>query len=239
MGPSRNASYMVVLVSSPTPSSFKIFTYASRSILLFITCILSFVWRTGSAQDLLDRTPLSPHAALGPRIAITALFGLGLIYFLLIVKTFSRYGDSMDRAWRQRMMGWAMEYNYMPVSGYPLPHLRRSASNEPMTYSPIPVIPRRPESFPWLQSPSSYSTNTDGRGGPTVTSVQNLYPNTPPPCFTRPFYIPQSYPVFKTTKIMDLNSYPPRGYEMPPILRERDIRQEDWERFIRVCIFPP
>lgn len=61
-------------------------------MVLFIVSILSFVWRTGSVNDPPERDPLSTHAILGPRIAITGVFAIGMIYFFLIVRTLKSYG---------------------------------------------------------------------------------------------------------------------------------------------------
>lgn len=61
-------------------------------MILFCTAILSFVWRTGSTSDPATPSSLSPTAAQGPRIAVTVMFLLGLVYFLLIVHTLRRYG---------------------------------------------------------------------------------------------------------------------------------------------------
>lgn len=61
------------------------------SMLLFVVAILSFVWRTGSVNDPEERSGLSPAGALGPRIAITSLFGLGMVYFVMIVRTLQSY----------------------------------------------------------------------------------------------------------------------------------------------------
>lgn len=60
-------------------------------MLLFILSILSFVWRTGSAADPQQRTPLSPNGALAARIAITGEFALGMLFMMLIVRTLKRY----------------------------------------------------------------------------------------------------------------------------------------------------
>lgn len=62
-----------------------------RSMVLFLVSILSFVWRTGSELDPPERSPLSAHAALGPRIAVTGVFGLGMVFFAMIVKTLKSY----------------------------------------------------------------------------------------------------------------------------------------------------
>ena len=72
------------------------------SMLLFIVTILSFVWRTGATNDPDPRSPLSTTGVLGPRIAVTGVFGLGMIYFVLIVKTLTSYGGprNRDSLWR-------------------------------------------------------------------------------------------------------------------------------------------
>lgn len=64
-----------------------------RSMLLFISAILSFVWRTGSVLDPADPNPLGARAALGPRITITGVFVLGLVYLGMIVRTLRNYGS--------------------------------------------------------------------------------------------------------------------------------------------------
>ncbi|KAL1746967.1 hypothetical protein HDZ31DRAFT_32949, partial [Schizophyllum fasciatum] len=72
------------------------------SIILFIVSIMSYVWRTNSVSDPEDRTT-SKSAALGTRIAITCLLGLGVIYLAAMAKTFARYGDQMDKAWKRQI----------------------------------------------------------------------------------------------------------------------------------------
>jgi hypothetical protein len=60
----------------------------------FVVSILSFVWRTGDATDPAQPPPISAKLALIPRIGITAVFAIGLVYFFLIIKTLHRYGGS-------------------------------------------------------------------------------------------------------------------------------------------------
>jgi hypothetical protein len=48
---------------------------------------------------------VSSIAALGPRIAITGVFGLGLIYFALIVKTLRTYGTIYAKGERRTGLG--------------------------------------------------------------------------------------------------------------------------------------
>ncbi|PBK65565.1 hypothetical protein ARMSODRAFT_960936 [Armillaria solidipes] len=66
--------------------------WLSWSMVYFIISILSFVWRTGSYVDPDSREGLSPTGALGPRIAITGVFLIGMAYLVLIVKTLKSYG---------------------------------------------------------------------------------------------------------------------------------------------------
>ncbi|KAF9236913.1 hypothetical protein BU15DRAFT_8900, partial [Melanogaster broomeanus] len=62
------------------------------SMIFFVTAILSFVWRSGATTDSTSPAPLSPSTEIGPRLAVTALFVLGLVYFGAIVKTLHTYG---------------------------------------------------------------------------------------------------------------------------------------------------
>jgi len=77
------------------------------AMFFFITAILSFVWRSGSSSDSTNPVPLSPTAVLGPRIAVTFLFLLGLVYFMMIVKTLHNYGRTHDTDAEMRMLSGA------------------------------------------------------------------------------------------------------------------------------------
>ena len=59
------------------------------SVLAFIVAIMSFVWRTGASGE--TYASLSSHAELGPRIGITCQVVLGLVYFVLVIRTFRTY----------------------------------------------------------------------------------------------------------------------------------------------------
>ncbi|KAK2459320.1 hypothetical protein APHAL10511_008675 [Amanita phalloides] len=67
------------------------------SMMWFLVAILSFVWRTGAVNNSNQPAPLSVEVALVPRIGITAGFVLGLVYFVLIVRTLQRYGTLPGR----------------------------------------------------------------------------------------------------------------------------------------------
>jgi len=64
------------------------------SVIAFIVSILSYVWRSGATNDPENGgwPRLTPTQALGPRLAVTALVVLGLLNFLMILKTFRKYG---------------------------------------------------------------------------------------------------------------------------------------------------
>ena len=59
-------------------------------MIAFFVSILSFVWTTGSRTD--EQHLPSDNVANALRIVITTLVGIGLVYFALIVRTFSNYG---------------------------------------------------------------------------------------------------------------------------------------------------
>ncbi|KAI6096726.1 hypothetical protein F5141DRAFT_560834 [Pisolithus sp. B1] len=66
--------------------------WSAWSMIFFITSILAFVWRSGSTTDLSTPSALSPNAAIGPRVLVSALFILGFAYLVAIMKTFQEYG---------------------------------------------------------------------------------------------------------------------------------------------------
>ncbi|TFK37213.1 hypothetical protein BDQ12DRAFT_608172 [Crucibulum laeve] len=82
-------------------------TWLSWSILLYITCIIAFVWRTGTSGDIVPESALQD--VIWPRIVISATLGLGIVYFILIMITFNCYGDVMDRRWKARIDEWVQE----------------------------------------------------------------------------------------------------------------------------------
>ena len=96
LGYARHACSVDVLVRrkcsnlsiSPEPRS-----WFDRAMLFFLSSIMSFVWRSGSEDDPEVRPPLSRKVALAPRIAITAVLAIGVVYLLMIIRTLKRYGS--------------------------------------------------------------------------------------------------------------------------------------------------
>ncbi|KAF9057127.1 hypothetical protein BJ165DRAFT_1335279, partial [Panaeolus papilionaceus] len=69
------------------------------SLMMYIVCIMTFIWRTGNGAVVPE---LPSSAILACKIFISSTLGLGIVYGTLIIYTFRRYGQSMDRRWKQR-----------------------------------------------------------------------------------------------------------------------------------------
>ena len=128
-------------------SQYLICTHSVRSIILYIACIMSFIWRSGVTST----TPpgLSDTGLLAIRIAMTIVLGIGVLYGFLIMATFQRYGAVMDKAWKQRIDKWIAEKATGNKVSFPQPALGdlpyppshwsypdRSARYQPSTYDP-------------------------------------------------------------------------------------------------------
>ena len=87
-----------------------------RSVVLFIACIMAFVWRVRLAED--STWTFKTSQALFPRLTISTVLGLGVIYFALILDTLRRYGHVMDKAWKKLASGWIQSKS----SPYTPPH---------------------------------------------------------------------------------------------------------------------
>ncbi|KAI5900152.1 uncharacterized protein SCHCODRAFT_02695403 [Schizophyllum commune H4-8] len=79
------------------------------SITLFISSIMSYVWRTSHVAGDYDSTD-ADHSGRAARIVISCMLGLGIIIYLcVVIKTFARYGDRMDRAYKQRVQAMVQQ----------------------------------------------------------------------------------------------------------------------------------
>ena len=171
--------------------------------------------------------------SLGPRIAITIVFVIGLVYFFLITITFSRYGDAMDRAWRNRVLGWAEHpgsSSYKAASSIrPRASMEGSEHNTPPSVAfPLP----RPSSHPELRG---HHYRPQGVGIINSGSVALPFDAVVPASFSRPPPDPpRRSPSFRTVKVLDLRFKAHILNEMPQILLRRDIGPQDWRAFISV-----
>ncbi|KAF7309426.1 hypothetical protein MIND_00313400 [Mycena indigotica] len=150
------------------------------SIITFFASIMSFVWLTGSSHDPID-VVLSVRAALGLRIALSVVFGLGLLYFALIVKEFHRYGDPLDAAWQRAVQEWAREYEY--PTRPPFVTLSQPYGRYKPPLRPNFTTPRSPDDslsqYPLQREPSLIQTRS-----PT-SSRRSRSPSRPPPTYIR------------------------------------------------------
>lgn len=147
----------------------------ARSIVLYIACIMAFAWQTTS-QDDTPPTPLSPTTVLIVRVLLTGILGLGVVYGILIVTTFSRYGEAMDKAWKERIDEWADEMEDDVSSSAPF----QTDSYTPTTTEESSV-PHWRESYTPLTNPPSpwqgpVSPRPSLRSNPHVGLVYDGYP---------------------------------------------------------------
>ncbi|KAG9085664.1 hypothetical protein FRC06_003514, partial [Ceratobasidium sp. 370] len=70
--------------------------FLAWSVISFCVAVLAFSWTTGTATQ---PRPISDSAAIGPRIGITVVFSLGLVYFYKVVRTLRKYADPLPRNW--------------------------------------------------------------------------------------------------------------------------------------------
>ena len=113
--------------------------FCSRSMIVYIVCIMSFVWRTGTTDDA-NRGPMTPEDAIAFRILVSVVLSLGVIYFVLIASTLRKYGKTMDQAWRRRIIAWMNDTvatatygsGYIPTTPVPLvdPHIRATTPSK-------------------------------------------------------------------------------------------------------------
>lgn len=203
--------------------------YFFRSIIFFIISIMAFVWRTGTIEDA-SQTPITSHDALAPRIIVTLVLSLGLVYLILIRSTFQRYGTAMDRAWRTRVLVWmhhSFDYdNLIPVD--------RSCSFQ---------------EFVPPQSPSMTSPHSLRNASPPIPSV--AVSETPRGRSTsiKPISTfikaddhphPPVKPLIKQTKILGLSADDPSAGMIPSneMLIFYQMTKDEWEQLSSVRADP-
>ena len=204
---------------------------------------MAFVWRTGTIEDA-SQTPLISHDVLAPRIIVTCLFSLGLVYLIFIRITFQRYGSAMDRAWRTRVLVWMYQNidnipidsrhslhesflsgsKHLPLmTGVP-PHASQNASLPSQNASP-PTPVAVSEAFMPEERPRGRSTSIK----PISTFVE-ADPHSPA----------SRKPVIKLTKILGLSADDPSADVIPSkeMLRSYQMTKDDWERLFSVRTNP-
>jgi hypothetical protein len=197
-------------------------------------CIMSMIWLSGSVDDPLGFT-VSSRGALGPRIGLTVVFSLGLVYFALIMKTFHRYGDPLDREWMRKVKEWTKEGSIRALYGN-MPHLspRRPLSPlRPSDYKP-PVIPLPAHSPTHEGEPGFIKI----RPSPPLTAL--------PSAFLEPLnnYEPRPFPPLNPIRMMKLGQPGTEARMTGHLMGQHPIQAQDWDRFVLVrytshyCIDP-
>ncbi|KAJ6467501.1 hypothetical protein C8R47DRAFT_813192 [Mycena vitilis] len=201
------------------------------SIILFVTCIMAFTWRTGATEDPVNAA-LSHNAAYGLRIGVSAVLAVAFVYLFLILKTLSKYGDAMDKRWNAKVISWVQEGRYPQIGAYsgdwqPSPLSRsptrghwRSGSERPEMHSYRFSSPTR--------SPSRGRRSRRGRSREIPPERSN-----PAESSDRPAAVVNAHDLvpFAAVKVMDLLSDSSRTHIIPSVLQDRDIMPTDWLRF--------
>ena len=210
-----------------------------RSIFFFIISIMAFVWRTGTIEDA-SQTPLISHDALAPRIIVTCLFSLGLVYLIFIRFTFQRYGSTMDRAWRTRVLVWIhqnFDYNISIDSSHSLQKSSPSISklsSKPMTGTPPHSSQNALPASPVLAVSESFMPEERPRGRSTsIKPISTFVEADHHSAASRKS-------VIKLTKILGLSADDPSADVIPSneLLMSYQMTKDDWERLFSVSALP-
>jgi hypothetical protein len=152
-------------------------------MIMYIVCIMSLVWRTGTTADA-NRGPMTPEDAFAFRIIVTAVLSLGLIYLALIASTLKRYGTPMDRAWHKRINGWindrAAGSGHIPTTPVPLVDPPASVTNHQPSAEPTFNVYSTDRPHPESKSPTIRSKSSSASSHiPHSNSTPALRPPTP------------------------------------------------------------
>ncbi|KAF7343297.1 hypothetical protein MVEN_01762000 [Mycena venus] len=196
------------------------------SIILFVTCIMAFTWRTGAVDD---NTPmLVPHTALALRIGVSAVLLLALIYLLLIIDTFKRYGDTMDARWKEKVARWTSESRSSTLKAS-----YKSEDSPVANWIRSSVLP--PDSQPVTEL---YSSLTPVREESVPDQPQNEPPSNP--LTISPFLFHNnsseatiaSFSPFPAVKIIRLSRESWFVWPIPPVLADRGMAKQDWTQLV-------
>ncbi|KAF9044163.1 hypothetical protein BJ165DRAFT_1479493 [Panaeolus papilionaceus] len=186
------------------------------SIILYIVCIMSYVWRTGADIDS-NREPFTTKQALAPRIVVSVVLFLGLVYLVKIIMTLRRYGDIMDRAWQTRLQSWLKEV-------YSISQIITTVTMVPAVAGVNPYHPQQSDKRPPV-GPGTHSTPSNLK--PAASNTTDRGPDSSADEDT-------SCPI-KVTKIMPLtDSEGETIFDKIPIpsedVLEGHMESEDWRQ---------
>ncbi|KAF9002885.1 hypothetical protein BDQ17DRAFT_508833 [Cyathus striatus] len=123
----QDASFMERWIFLSLPTAF-----LGWSFVLLICSILSVIWRTSSSGTVFS--PVDSATSSGLRAFITVIFGLGVIYLMLILRMFRRFGEPMDEAWEDRIKAWNADKAQFQIN----------AMNTQLATPAIPSLPLSP-----------------------------------------------------------------------------------------------
>ncbi|TDL17468.1 hypothetical protein BD410DRAFT_883483 [Rickenella mellea] len=73
------------------------------SLIFFFVAIISYICTTGTSTETISKLPGSDRGAWGLRIPVITLFALGVIYFVLVIRTLNSFSDddmyTFPRSW--------------------------------------------------------------------------------------------------------------------------------------------
>ncbi|KAF8815765.1 hypothetical protein BYT27DRAFT_6655025 [Phlegmacium glaucopus] len=131
------------------------------SIILYIVCIMSFVWRSGITSTTPPR--ISDITLLVIRVVFTVVLGIGVLNVFLTVNTF-RQSSQQDRSWKRRIDGWIDEQARASQGPFTQPTLGDDWQNPLMPYaSPDGLTMHQP--FTYRSSPYYHPSFDDAQGG--------------------------------------------------------------------------
>lgn len=194
---------------------------------------MSFVWRTGSTLDG-GILPLEPRLAVWPRLVISLMLALGLIYFALITATLRQYGSKMDKKWRERVKGWTD----MLIFEQPLPehigiyrhqhaHWRASVHSTGKRKGSDDSYgkPFIPPSRPYTRSPSPIPAVDDERRPSLHRADSNAGSGSGQDGLIKPV---------QTYKALDLRFRYGEQRDLPVDMQARHLSPEIWDNFMDV-----
>jgi len=155
-----------------------------------------FVWRLGTVDEA-EPPYQSFTSVLVPRIIISLVFVLGLVYFVLVAVTFTKYGQQMEDAWAMRVAAWVESCTV--GKGNPPPLTEMQYPKYPTTATPddqqeqmevYPRLPRQPGVYPGNKGSSRVPTSSRHRSGPTMIVVGELPARSSSPYPSHPFLEP-------------------------------------------------
>lgn len=133
---------------------------------------MAFMWRVRPSQpDAIVPPRIGPATDAAFRVFICCVFGIGVVYAILIINTLRHYGSKMDKMWTSRVAGFRRQQ-----ASNPAPDEQGTPSKSPPVRG-VEVIPPTPPQA-WAQPHP---------GSPQGTKFSPVIPLKPsPPTGTRP-----------------------------------------------------